>query len=122
MSYRISASFENIDTGNKEVLFDRVGSNCSFSKFINFENYQVQLRLDWDDLINGKPRLDADIKDKTTGIMLRKGPWHHTDPEFMKSEGRTIYTFRFKSLQLRLGTIMTMGIDLKADAVIVQKK
>ena len=118
MSYQISVTLEDIETGEKEILFDREKSNCSFKKTIDFENYEIQLRLDWDDLVDGKPRLDTDIRDKITGKLIKNGQWHHTDPEFNKSERRTVYPFNFEPLQLRLGTIMTMGIDYKATVVI----
>ena len=123
MSYRVSVTLEDIKTGKKELLYEKERcKKISFKKVFPFEGYDIQLRLDWDDLVNGEPRLDADIRDKKTGKMIKKGKWHHTDPIFDINEGRIIYNFVFETLHLRLGVIKTMVIKFTANAVLVKKE
>ena len=76
-SYLISARMIDCNAGNEEILYEREGSSCHFKKWFTYENYEIQLRLDWDDMRNGEPRLDADIDiiDKDRREHLRKGEW-----------------------------------------------
>jgi hypothetical protein len=80
--YIISVKMIEINSGDEEILYKRQGSRCHFKKWFSYNNYEIQLRLDWKDIINKEPMLDADIRDKTTGKLLRNGKWHHTKMEY----------------------------------------
>lgn len=52
-----------------------IDSYCHFfpKRFSLDENQEVQLRVDWNDLVDGKhPTLDADFYDKNTGQIVKK--------------------------------------------------
>ena len=97
----------DLDTNKEETLYEREGSNCSFKHFFSYNNYSIQLRLDWDDLTNEDPTLDADIVDQKSGKLIKNGKWHHTKLEFLNSD-RKIYTFMFQEIKLGLYIIRTM--------------
>lgn len=91
-----------------------------FYKIIIFGKYKIQLRLDWGDIQNGEPVLDADIWREHTGKKehLRNGDWHHTLKEFNKDIGQKIYIFTFKGIKLFLSTIKTFSKTITAKACI----
>ena len=61
----ISVTMINMDDGTETQLFERKGSKCHFHKEFAYQNYIINLRLDWNDIVNGEPMLDADIWVKT---------------------------------------------------------
>jgi len=118
VSYLISVRMVNLDTGEEAVLHKGEHSRCHFKEWFSHKNYEIQLRLDWKDISNGEPKLDADIYDKTTGRLIRKGPWHHTKIEYDAQAKRKTYTFDFEDLKQRLYIIRTMGKTFTSDAIL----
>jgi hypothetical protein len=116
MSYMLSVRTHDIDTGREEVLHERpCRKRCRFAKWFTYKNYEIQLRLDFEDIQNGEPMLDADIRDKTTG-KFQKGKGHHTEMKCDAEAGRKIYSFEFDDLRLRLYIIRTMAISFSGSA------
>ena len=119
----ICVSIIDCDTGKEEQLFEREGRQCHFKDPFTFENYKIQLRLDWNDMKNGDPTLDADIwtedsmKAKT---FLKKDSWHHTTKQSNPVTGEHQYTFEFRNLALNLKTKMTVGKKHTLDAFLVK--
>jgi hypothetical protein len=118
VSYLISVRMVNLDTCEEEVLYERKHSRCHFKKWFSHKNYKIQLRLDWEDISNGEPKLDADINDKITGRLIRKGRWHHTEIEYDAQAKRKTYAFDFEGLRHRLHIIRTMGKAFTSDAIL----
>ncbi len=118
MDHLISVRIVNLDTNEEEVFYEKEGSRCYFKKWFSFENYEIQLRLDWDDVANGEPMLDADIKDKTSDKPIKKGRWHHIKMQYDPQANRRTYTFDFRSLRLRLYIIKTMVMHISGNAFI----
>jgi len=110
----ISIAMINMDDGTETLLFERKGSKCHFHEEFVYQNYIINLRLDWKDIANGEPMLDADIwvKTKDKKNRLRNGPWHHNEKKPDPFTGGNIYTFEFKNLKLRLGTKTTVAKDI----------
>jgi len=102
----ISVEMINIDDGKESTLFERPRSRCHFDEMFRFQNYFIQLRLDWTDVKNGEPMLDADIWTEINGKknFLKKGSWHHTKKKLNEKTGKNVYTFKFRNLILRLTT------------------
>jgi len=126
MSYLIDVTLIDVTTGEEEKLFVRKERRCHFKKPIYYKNYEINLRLDWEDcgyVSKKEPILDADIKDINTGKMLSKGaPWHHTRKEYDQKAGMETYNFRFQDLEIQLALKRTMGIKFTADAVLVNEE
>lgn len=121
----LSMTLVDLSTGNEQTLFEREGSRCHFNDDVYFQNYIITLRIDWGDLQNEDPVLDADIYENVSGRKgkkLKNGPWHHTLKEFDQGENRKIYCFSFQSLRLSLGARMTFGLSAKIDAILVGSK
>ena len=118
----ISVTIINIADDTEEKLHEIKGSKCHFCKEFDYSDYLIRLRLDWKDIRNGEPTLDADIwrKPKSKKNCLRKGPWHHTEKKFDPSIGRYIYTFEFENLRLCLGTKITAAKDIICDVRILK--
>jgi len=117
----ISVSMIDAKVGTESELFEREGSRCHFNEVFQFKDYFIQLRLDWDDLRNGEPTLDADIwKELPTGEKrARNGEWHHTEKENNPEIDETVYTFEFQNLKLYLKTRKTVQKTVTACARIV---
>lgn len=112
----------DIKTGNESVLYERPGKKQYFMNKFKFENYYIQLRLDWDDLRNGEPMLDADIwiVDKNMKKeFVKKGIWHHTEREFDNETGLYVYKFKFNDLELILQSKKTIAKTMLGKARIV---
>ena len=118
----IKATMINADNNEELLLFEKEGSRCHFRKEFEHQGYIISLRLDWGDVVNGEPKLDADIwrKSKNKNNRLRNGEWHHTTKEFDEKIGVHIYLFEFQNLRLRLATRTTVGKRLSCSAVIVK--
>src|SRR5207237_3928217 len=87
----ISMSMIDADSGEEKLLFEREGRKCLFLPSFPFEKYMIQLRMDWDDMENGDPTLDADIwTEDPLGKkdFLTKGPWHHTTKQADSATGK----------------------------------
>lgn len=110
----ISVKLININDGAELELLEKVGSKCLFRDKFEYEGYVIQLRLDFNDIKNGEPILDADIWQKTAkeNIPLKNGPWHHSKKTYDKIMSRNIYIFEFQNLRLCLGTITTAAKDI----------
>jgi len=119
----IKISLIDENTGREELLFEREDSKCHFHKEFEFNEHIISLRLDWDDVENGEPRLDADIwkKPKNKKNRLRKGEWHHTPKQYDAETGKMIYKFEFNDLKLLLSTKKTVGVTITSGAMIVDK-
>ncbi len=117
-----SATLIDLNKGKELKLFERTGCRCHFHKEFTFKNYFIQLRLDWSDIRNNEPTLDADIwimKDYEKKF-LKKGEWHHTERKIDPEMGRNIYKFRFKDLELRLVSRKTVAKTFSADAILIR--
>ena len=119
----LSMTLVDMDSGRETVLFEREGSRCHFNKEIHVEDYIITLRVDWGDIQNTDPVLDADIYLNVSGKSggkLRNGNWHHTFKEDASGNCR-VYDFSFKNLKLRLGAKMAFSLSTSMDAIIVKE-
>lgn len=118
----ISAKLINSDDGKESTLFERVGRRQHFMNEFHFQDYLIQLRLDWTDVRSGDPMLDADIWTEINGKkkFLRKGPWHHTEKELDEKTGEKLYSFKFKNLALHLIAKMTIAKTFTIDAIFMR--
>ncbi len=115
----ISIKLVNLNDNSERLLYERKASKCHFAKEFNFGDYKVQLRLDWSDIRDGYPTLDADIWSISSGKQLKNGPWHHTQKTIDPNTNTRIYGFRFKNLKLRLISKTTVGKKLTSSVTIV---
>ena len=112
----------DLSTGEETTLFEREGSRCHFRDDICFDHFIITLRVDWGDLRNTDPVLDADIYENISGQKgrrLRNGPWHHTTKNFFPEKNLAVYDFEFQELRLRLSARMTFALGVSMDAIIV---
>lgn len=118
----VSVSIINMDDGTETQLFEISGSHCHFRKEFEYKNYIIQLRIDWKDIVNGDPVLDADIwrKPKNEKNRLKNGPWHHSEKKFDSGTGRNVYAFEFEGLKLCFGTKTTAAKNIRCDVRIVR--
>lgn len=116
-SYIVSIVLINIDDETEHSLYERKGSRCHFSDDFIYQNYRIRFRLDWGDIENGEPVLDADVSLKLNRKKKYMGPWHHTWKE-CDPEGRYIYEFKFEDLKFRFLAKKTVQHDITADAMI----
>ena len=119
----LSMTIVDIDSGKEQVLFEREGRRCLFNDDIYFEGYIITLRIDWSDIRNTDPVLDADIYRNHSGQKgkkLRNGIWHQTEKQFDVKENRKIYEFVFNDLRLRLGAKMSFSVPASMDAILVK--
>lgn len=101
------------EKGNERPLKWKKNSHCLFMEPFGHGDYEIHLRLDLKDMMNGDPVLDADIKDKKTGKMIKKeSPWHHTQKKYNPKLNKELYTFKFTDLQLRFSSITTRATDV----------
>ena len=111
----------DLSTGKATTLFEREGSRCYFYEDICFQNYIITLRIDWGDIRNTDPVLDADIYQNDLGKKgkrLRNGFWHHTLKQFDENDNRKIYHFSFDQLKLKLAAKMTFSLSVGMDAIL----
>ena len=111
-------------TGKETPLFEREGSKCHFNDDLYLKDYIITLRIDWGDIRNTDPVLDADIYQNISGKKgkkLRNGNWHHTLKEFGENENRKTYEFSFQELKLRLGARMAFSLSVGMDVILVEK-
>ena len=118
----ISAKLINSDDGKESILFERVGRSQHFMEVFRFQDYFIQLRLDWTDVRSGDPMLDTDIWTEINGKKksLRKGPWHHTEKKLDEKTGIKLYPFEFKNLTLHLIAKMTVAKTFTVDTILVR--
>lgn len=111
----------NLDNNTEEILFEREDSKCHFRKDIEYKNYIIQLRLDWTDIRNNEPVLDADIyeKPKSKRTKLPKDSWHHNEKKYDKEVDGYIYSFDFQGLKLRLTSRKSLAITLPMSGCII---
>ena len=120
----LSMKLVDIDTKEEMLLFEREGSRCHFSKEFLFGNYIINLRMDWGDIKNGDPVLDADIYRNISGSKgkrIKNGAWHHTEKRYDQDSRRIIYVFNFKNLQLRLMSQISVSMGISFDAILVRE-
>jgi hypothetical protein len=120
----LSISLIDLHTGKETALFERTGSRCHFNDDIFCEDYIITLRIDWGDIRNADPVLDADIYQNNSGKKgkkLKNGPWHHTLKEFNENENRKIYDFSFNHLKLKLSAKMAFSLPVGMDVILVKR-
>ena len=120
----LSMTLVDMSSGKEKTLLERQGSRCHFYEDIYFEGHIITLRVDWGDIRNTDPVLDADIYQDISGRKgkkLRNGSWHHTLKESNANENRKIYHFSFNHLRLRLGAKMSFSLSVSMDAIIVKE-
>jgi len=117
-----SVTMINMDNDIESELFEITGSKCHFNKEFEYKDYLIQLRLDWNDIVNGDPVMDADIwrKPKCRKNRLRNGRWHHSEKKFDSASGRNIYMFEFENFKLRLGTKASVAKILRCDLRVIK--
>lgn len=120
--YVLSMKLVNIDTNDEMLLFERKGSRCHFNNEIITDGYIICLRVDWGDIENSDPVLDADVYKNISGGKGKKikGHWHHTNKTYDPASNSIIYLFRFKNLQLRLMSKISVAIGVGLDAILVR--
>ena len=121
--YILSMILENIDTNEEQLLFERRGSSCHFANEIRTDDYIINLRVDWSDIKNTDPVLDADIYRNILGKRgnIIKGPWHHTDKSYDPTSDSMVYNFSFKNLQLRLRSKISVAMGVGLDVILVRE-
>lgn len=113
----------DIKTGNEWLLYERPGKKQHFRDAFQFENYNIQLRLDWSDMsdITNEPTLDADIwiedeNNEKVFVKKEKEMWHHTKKELDKETGLYVYKFKFNNLELTLQPTKTIAQTISGTA------
>jgi hypothetical protein len=120
----LSMTLVNIDTNDEMFLFERKGRKCHFNKEILTDDYIIYLRVDWGDIKNSDPVLDAQIYRNISGKRgkkIRYGSWHHTEKTYDQDSNSIIYLFRFKNLQLRLMSKISVAMGVGLDAILVKE-
>ena len=120
----LSMTLIDLSTGKETTLFERQGSKCHFNEDIYFQNYIITLRIDWGDIRNSDPVLDADIYQNESGNKgekLRNGHWHHTLKDFDEDDNLKLYYFSFDQLKLKLAAKMTFSLSVRMDAILEKK-
>lgn len=109
----LAMKFIDTDTNEERPLFERENSKCFFIKDdLDFGDYIITLRIDWGDMNEREPILDADIYKKIQGRKKKKiknGHWHHTKKELDSSANSYRYLFVFKERTLPLISQTTVG-------------
>jgi hypothetical protein len=121
----VSVRIVNLGTNKEEVLCEREDSGYRFAKWFTYKNYEIQLRFNLQEILNGEPMLKADIKDKTTGELIKtskKSEWHHTPMKHDAQANRKIYDFKFHDLSLRLYIIRKMATSFSGSMTIAEQK
>ena len=113
-------------TGREYVLFERSGKYCHFVTDIEHGEYIIVLRVDWRDLLDSEPALDADIyrrnSDGQKGKRIPNVEWHHTRLEHCGAEDLRAYSVRFKDLELELVARKTLSLSASLSAYIVNEE
>jgi hypothetical protein len=109
----------DLDTGEETILKGKERSRCFFVDWFSYKNYEIQLRLDYNENPSVDPVLDADIRDSATKQLVKKGAWHHTYKEHDSQSNMNIYTFTFEDLTLRLYTKTTHQQTITSNATFV---
>ena len=105
---------------SEHVLFERPGRFCSFAHDIEHDGHIVSLRIDWRDVIDGEPTLDAQIFEYRDGRRIRELPkrsWHHTRVTAPGTDTRC-YQFTFRGLELELVAKKSFAVSTSLDAYI----
>lgn len=115
----VSLKMIDIDTHKeyeaKMKLNNRTGepSRCHFFEDIETHNHIIRLRLDWSDVLNGEPTLDANILDKGTDkwipIPKNEPSWHNTRKVLNSETDETLYLFEFEGYKARLTTVKNVN-------------
>jgi hypothetical protein len=120
----VDVTVVNMEDGTEKKLFERKGSKCHFVEDFEYNEYIIQLRLDWNDISSGDPVLDADIwaKPRCKENRLKNGRWHHTKKEFDQKAGSKIYFFKFKNFEFKIKARVTVAKDTRNVIIIKRKK
>lgn len=121
----LSMTLIDISNGKELTLFERESSKCHFHEDIYFGDYIVTLRIDWGDIQNTDPVMDADIylnDSMKKGKKIKNGSWHHTVKKFDENENKKVYDFTFRDLRLRLSARMNFSLSLGMGAIIVRRE
>ena len=124
MSYPVEVTLVDVNTGKETVLHKKKKSNgeysrCFFMESFTYNNYEIQLRLDYNWKPDEDPTLDLDTTDVTTGKVIKTETGHHTKKTYDPKSKRFIYDFNFGTLHLRLYTrgtfekTLTIGADIE---------
>lgn len=116
----------DIASNTKLFTFHRKGSHCTFANPIVHGDFELTLRLDWQDLDDGEPTLDLDVKKRQRdgthkSIKPARNPKHHTTlSSFVpgNTEPR-IYDLDYEGLSMRLVArkTFTMGVGISMHIV-----
>ena len=120
----LSMKLVNVDTNDEMLLFERMGRNCHFNKEILTDDYIIYLRVHWGDIRNSDPVLDPEVYRNISGKKgkkIRYGSWHHTEKRYDQDSNSKIYLFRFKKLQLRLMSKISVAMGVGLDAILVKE-
>lgn len=119
----IDVEVMDLNTSKTYVLETRQNKGCHFFDRFPTKNYEVQLRLDWNDVdLSGDPMLDADIylPGETKPI---KGSTsfraHHTPKQKDASSGLYLYEFVLDGTNLSLQVQFTRQQHMPGKARIV---
>ena len=109
-------SLINANTKEELVLNKSKKTKCHYSEEFEYGEYILHLRIDWEDVRNGHPTLDADIwkKPKSHDTRLENDKWHHNEIT-IDSYGNKSYHFNFEGLKLELKVKMRVMTDILAD-------
>jgi hypothetical protein len=97
----VSAAWaESANTKKQLELAQKKGSRCYFFTPFCIGNEEIQLRLDFGDIEEGNPTLDADFKDKETKkhrkLRGKMSQAHHTN---VQNSQERVYCWEFGNVQ-----------------------
>ncbi|MEK7398917.1 MAG: hypothetical protein AAB116_18440 [Candidatus Poribacteria bacterium] len=89
-------------------------SRCHFFEPIETQTHTIKLRLDWADIYDGEPILDADIFDKDTGNRIpTEESWHHTMKTPDSKSNEMLYQLEFNDYKANLITIKNIHKEIR---------
>lgn len=103
----LSVTLTDITEGTNYVLFHRENRACSFTEDIEYKDFIITLRIDWRDIQDGDPTLDADIYRILADGSRKKykngrKTWHHTSLTSVTEGNPRCYEFKFEDIMMRL--------------------
>lgn len=122
----LSVELYDLEQGLQIATFHRQNSYCTFTEAIQHQEFELKLRLDWGDLVEGEPTLDIDVfRINANGtrrrIKPKRTPVHHvTLSTFVaeSSEPRT-YDLDYEGLRMRLLARKTFGVGTRLSVSVV---
>lgn len=121
----LSMKLVDTNTGKERTLFEREGRYCHFVDDIEHEDLIIRLRIDWKDIRNSDPVLDAQIYRRILNQKPKEIPkrseWHHTIKKCDQGSNMKIYEFEFHEVNLKLRAEARFSISTSIDAILTKE-